>query len=337
MGLEGLNLDSKGPADSKPSGKSKTTPTLPPSSLNTGPTSDVMETFERLPGAKGARIAETQTAEPSRNGCQSMLFAEVSPAKTSRWPVPGPDSTGNDRLFGEKCSGSFAKLGPDGSWLKTSQGSCQLMTDGSLENFSGTWPQRGLMRNGECYPRPEWEPRTLEDGCSLWPTVRSTDGDRGGRGDLIQAIRGNENSHFKMWPTPVSHPGTNRRMKPTPAMIRGEAGINLAAAVKMWPTPSAADGMGGPGNSGRSGGPKIRTAVKFATPQARDFRTGEPHRWSSAERSRNLNDQIGGQLNADWVDLLMGFPLGYTNVADGNAEFPGSRKGKRTESSDSGA
>jgi hypothetical protein len=37
----------------------------------------------------------------------------------------------------------------------------------------------------------------------LWPTPRATDADRGGRGDLIQAVRGNPNSHYK-WPTPTA-------------------------------------------------------------------------------------------------------------------------------------
>jgi hypothetical protein len=36
------------------------------------------------------------------------------------------------------------------------------------------------------------------------PTLRRTDGERGGRGDLIQALRGNENSHFMM-PTLTAH------------------------------------------------------------------------------------------------------------------------------------
>jgi hypothetical protein len=39
-----------------------------------------------------------------------------------------------------------------------------------------------------------------------WPTPRATDADRGGRGDLIQAVRGNSNSHFKMYPTPDASP-----------------------------------------------------------------------------------------------------------------------------------
>lgn len=44
----------------------------------------------------------------------------------------------------------------------------------------------------------------LQDAAAYWPTPRASDGERGGRGDLIQAIRGNPNKHFKMpmWPTP---------------------------------------------------------------------------------------------------------------------------------------
>lgn len=30
----------------------------------------------------------------------------------------------------------------------------------------------------------------------LWPTIRATDGERGGRGDLIQSVRGNPNEHY---------------------------------------------------------------------------------------------------------------------------------------------
>lgn len=53
----------------------------------------------------------------------------------------------------------------------------------------------------------------------------------------------------------------------------------------------------------------------FATPQARDYRTGQMSRWEDKEhRSRNLNDQCGGQLNPYWVEWLMGFPPGWTEI-----------------------
>lgn len=37
-------------------------------------------------------------------------------------------------------------------------------------------------------------------------------------------------------------------------------------------------------------------------------------RWEDPNRSRNLNDQIGGQLNPTWVEWLMGFPIGWTEL-----------------------
>jgi hypothetical protein len=53
------------------------------------------------------------------------------------------------------------------------------------------------MRNGECLERTTPELRTSEKESGFWPTVRASDGERGGRGDLIQAVRGNSNKHFK--------------------------------------------------------------------------------------------------------------------------------------------
>ena len=58
----------------------------------------------------------------------------------------------------------------------------------------------------------------------------------------------------------------------------------------------------------------------WATPQHRDFRTGERHRYENPKRSNNLNDQVGGKLNPDWVDALMGFPVGLTSLNPLNSD-----------------
>jgi hypothetical protein len=109
------------------------------------------------------------------------------------------------------------------SW-RTSQVS--LLTNTS-EPFSGTWPRRGSMRSGACWAHDTWEPRTVEIACGYWPSPRSTDGERGGRGDLIQAVRGNENKHFKNWPTP-----TRKANQGAPSMMsRGVACRNLREAT----------------------------------------------------------------------------------------------------------
>jgi len=108
----------------------------------------------------------------------------------------------------------------------------------------------------------------------MWPTVRSSDGERGGRGDLIQAVRGNPNSHYKLWPTPKASAAGPDFAK----LERSGTGISLATAVAMFPTPTAQD-------ASNNGGPA----------------------------QMELNAVAGGALNPMWVEWLMGWPLGWTD------------------------
>ena len=61
----------------------------------------------------------------------------------------------------------------------------------------------------------------------------------------------------------------------------------------------------------------------FPTPKSRDYRTGDKPESRRARRKRtnmwhspDLNDVAspGGQLNTTWVEWLMGFPLGWTEL-----------------------
>ena len=159
-------------------------------------------------------------------------------------------------------------------------------------------------------------PRTDAIDAPLWPTVRSHE-----TGDY-QYSKGN---HEK----PV---------------------LTLTGAVKtMWPTPTARDCKCANSmehltrdTGGKNHTEQLANAVKlFATPQARDYRSGQAERWINPERSQNLNDQVKlfttpcaadakgstggnnhrslrtdvqGQLNPDWVEWLMGFPTGWTSL-----------------------
>ena len=129
-----------------------------------------------------------------------------------------------------------------------------------------------------------------------------------------------------MWPTPTSTLGTNGGLV-TPSKGReGGTLIEALSARTLWPTPAARDCKGAnnrehceTNGTGRKHMDQLANAVahpdlRFATPQTRDFRTGSTERWDNPERSRNLNDQIGGQLNPTWVEWLMGWPLGWTDL-----------------------
>ena len=54
----------------------------------------------------------------------------------------------------------------------------------------------------------------------------------------------------------------------------------------------------------------------FPTPTARDYKSGKASQATHDRNSRPLSEQIGGTLNPRWVEWLMGFPLGWTDLKD---------------------
>lgn len=211
--------------------------------------------------------------------------------------------------YGKKWPASLARYDPATSSWKTHQSSLLA----GLDVFSETWPRWGMMRNGECsalsmpvLPTNEigsglWPaPRTtgLDGGSNsrkaakargMWPTARSSDGERGGRGDLIQAVRGNPNSHYRLWQTPVADDAVDR--------VRGKVNSRgepkLSAEVKLWPTPTVQDSKN----------------------------NGAPSQMERNTKPRNA--EVGGSLNPTWVEWLMGWPLGWTDLKPlGTDKFP---------------
>ena len=86
-----------------------------------------------------------------------------------------------------------------------------------------------------------------------------------------------------------------------------------ASASGFWPTPTVY------GNHNRKGGSKysgdgLATAVrKWPTPTVQDAKNnGGPsqHRRNSLP----LNAEVGGPLNPQWVEWLMGWPIGWTDL-----------------------
>jgi hypothetical protein len=66
------------------------------------------------------------------------------------------------------------------------------------------------MRDGECLALTMPALRTSEKESGFWPAIRASDGERGGRGDLLQAVRGNSNKHFRKYPTPKANDAEKR-------------------------------------------------------------------------------------------------------------------------------
>jgi hypothetical protein len=98
--------------------------------------------------------------------------------------------------------------------------------------------------------------------------------------------------------------------------------------VGLWPTPLASNGTGaGQRWKGRSAGQdnldeRIARLEMFKTPTAAPF----SHGGSGGELHKQIAPN-GGPLNPTWVEWLMGFPLGWTDLPA--SETPSSRKSSR--------
>jgi len=193
---------------------------------------------------------------------------------------------------GEKWRGSFVKYDPDSSLWRTHQ--CSLL--GDLDEFLETWPQWGLMRDGEC-----WEQQTLErhikgTGFGLLPTP------------TMQGLNGGSNSRkafnkrVQMWRTPdtgsggtsgLLKEGKTHRENGQPIQIRLVDQVNNP---HLWPTPCSTDYKG----SGKTGqlGDRLDYAVERGATKSKTY--GE--------------QQITGQLNPPFPEWLMGWPLGWTDL-----------------------
>jgi hypothetical protein len=102
-------------------------------------------------------------------------------------------------------------------------------------------------------------------------------------------------------------------------------GLNLAQAVRMWPTPNARTLGGGEyqdpekirvrWSKGRQ--KNLSEAVKlFPTPTSRDWKDGSAPRFrEGVQQFDTLGRAVGGTLNPQWVEWLMGFPVGWTDLS----------------------
>jgi len=82
-------------------------------------------------------------------------------------------------ICGPKLRESFARLGQDGSWEKTSEGSLALMMEECSEPFSGTWPSWGIASGG--HATEQTKPQELHNAgtesllLDTWPTPQASD------------------------------------------------------------------------------------------------------------------------------------------------------------------
>jgi hypothetical protein len=136
---------------------------------------------------------------------------------------------------------------------------------------------------------------------------------------------------LQMYPTPTQDSVSERTKK------YKQGGLPLTMAVKMYPTPRVADTEGGAvknvkmenghfyreNKKGERWGVKLRDAVEmFPTPTARDWKdTGQNSNYKRMAEKSILSGtvmmkqkKVGGKLNPEFVEFLMGYPLNWTKL-----------------------
>ena len=125
----------------------------------------------------------------------------------------------------------------------------------------------------------------------MWPTPQAAD-----HKNMDTAGQKMLSSEVKLWPTPRAGKTTNENEE-TWMKRHAEGKVAtppLGLAVKMWPTPRASEWKGTGPLGSKSHNHRLEKGYLDATVQ---------------ERS-----QVSGSLNPTWVEWLMGYPEGWTDL-----------------------
>ena len=216
-----------------------------------------------------------------------MLKPSTAQSLVEKWILSVPDSRANlgQKLenskklktkdgYGTILKESFAKLDPHSSSWKT----YQVSLTGELIQFSHPWPKWGSMQNGVVSKSPKLVETITEIDCSYSPIIPKLG---------------------VTFPTPTvmdsTQDGISMRTVAKESLSKGGwRGISLPVCVRLYPTPTLGDSKNVPY--------QISNSKKYPT------LTGK------VENISQKSGLDGGKLNPSWVEWLMGFPIGWTDL-----------------------
>ena len=269
---------------------------------------DKMTVFSRL-----SRFGMTyKPLTESRGEELLMSYLAAFHAKTSQSQEKVTDLTENEAECGEKWHGLLARFDLDSHLWRTVQFS--LLED--LNESLQTLPQWGMTVGGELYLLPTLVQTIKGNESGLWLTPSTVDipvrsqesmekrldyrakiGRNGvGAGCLSEQVEWSQSGPpigymtRDKFPTPTSSTGGANNNSPS-TLAGKRYTMNLAGAVQLNPVQQ-----------------------KWGTPKAQDSRHALRDRGKG-----NLGEQVsglhnGGKLNPTWVEWLMGWPLGWTDL-----------------------
>lgn len=240
-----------------------------------------------------SRISRSgMTCAPLTDGHGAALltwFLADSRARTSAPPAPAQASTARAQASGVKWPESSARYDPATSSWRTHR----CLWDEALPWSSVTLPRWGMTRSGLVLRHPTLERPISGTASGLWQTPVADDAVNRSAGKWNSRGEPKLSAQVMVWPTPTAQ--DSRQAGGKGCIARGKRGLSLHQATQLWPTPVRRD-YRSPGRSclDRTGG----------------------------KQGENLPQSVGGQLNPDWVEWLMGWPIGWTDLNPlGTARF----------------
>lgn len=262
---------------------------------------------------------------------------EDSRARTFPQPERAQALPENEADYGGKWRGLLVKFDRALSGWKT----LQCLFPEVLASSSLTLPRWGLMRDGELLERTTQALLTsgTESGFGQnWPSPDARDSQPEGLAAGMRRMEKYSTCGLQtaviLWPTPQAHKTTESGeivnadgspwdgvSKPHSATTRKPITTALADAVRMWPPPH---GMSKDGRSNGPSGNELGRAVNQSlvpTPRSLDWKdtgTVPPSRMEDPGKDSLgqwvARSEPGGSLNPTWVEWLMGFPTGHTDL-----------------------
>ena len=265
--------------------------------------------------SKASRSGMTYKPFPENRGEELLtLYLAGFHAKTSQLPAKEPVSMENDPPCGAIWQGSLMKYDLNTSSWKTVQ--CSLVEDSTRSLV--TLPKSGMTLDGQLWVLPMLERRIKGTGSGWWRTPDTGAGGTSGllkqgithrpNGQPIQVRLVNQVNNPHLWATPtvMDHLPARQEEALRRQYDKNRAGRTSHSTLReqvvypppkvMWPTPAATDYKG----SGKTG--TLRDRLDYATERG-------------ATKTRVYGEPATtGQLNPNWVEWLMGWPVGWSDL-----------------------
>jgi hypothetical protein len=218
------------------------------------------------------------------NSEASMSCSAVSPARTSALPGMALASKVSAVVYGTNSGGLLATFDPE---------SCSLRMYLPLLAVAErplllTLPRWGMTRDGELWALPTPERLTSAIAGSAWPTPNTMD---------VLPPRSQDAMRRQF--------STARIGRTAPANLR-EAIIPDLYPSRLWPTPTASDD--------RNRQPPQTVLIRASGMVRHVNQQGNTSNARLSQIAKYFDTAPAHHLNPDWVETLMGYPLGWTDL-----------------------